>query len=45
MPDIMNAGVLVIGHGLATASEAAAHGKSVILMDWEGEQSIGGQAF
>ena len=48
MPEILKADVIVIGHGLAglvAASEAAARRKSVILMDQEGEQSIGGQAF
>jgi predicted oxidoreductase len=40
--------VIVIGAGLAglvAASEIAALGKRVILVDQEGEQSLGGQAF
>ena len=44
----LKADVIVVGHGLAglvAASEAAARGRSVLLMDQEGEQSIGGQAF
>lgn len=48
MAERIKADVIVIGHGLAglvAASEAAARGRSVILMDQEGPQSIGGQAF
>ena len=40
--------VVVIGAGLAglvAASEAADRGRHVILVDQEGEQSLGGQAF
>lgn len=40
--------VIVVGHGLAglvAASEIAAAGKKVLLLDQEGEQSLGGQAF
>ncbi|GAA1502542.1 FAD-binding dehydrogenase [Nocardioides humi] len=42
-----SADVIVVGHGLAglvAASEIAAKGKRVLLLDQEGEQSIGGQA-
>lgn len=42
------ADVIVIGAGLAglvAASEAAQRGRKVLLLDQEGEQSIGGQAF
>ncbi|MEM7441308.1 MAG: FAD-binding dehydrogenase [Pseudomonadota bacterium] len=48
MAEVLKADVLVIGHGLSglvAASEAASRGKSVILLDQEGEQSLGGQAF
>ncbi|WP_433607532.1 FAD-binding dehydrogenase [Dactylosporangium sp. CA-139114] len=44
----MDADVIVIGAGLAglvAAAEVADAGKRVILLDQEGEQSIGGQAF
>jgi predicted oxidoreductase len=40
--------VIVVGAGLAglvAASEAADAGRSVLLLDQEGEQSLGGQAF
>lgn len=40
--------VIVVGAGLAglvAASEVVAHGKRVIVLDQEGEQSLGGQAF
>lgn len=40
--------VIVIGAGLAglvAAAEAVARGRKVLLLDQEGEQSIGGQAF
>ncbi|MCG7573392.1 FAD-binding dehydrogenase [Phaeobacter sp. CNT1-3] len=40
--------VIVVGAGLAglvAASEAAARGRQVLLLDQEGEQSLGGQAF
>lgn len=43
-----DADVIVIGAGLAglvVATEAAARGKSVLLLDQEGPQSIGGQAW
>jgi predicted oxidoreductase len=43
-----DADVIVVGAGLAglvAASEAASAGRSVILLDQEGEQSLGGQAF
>jgi predicted oxidoreductase len=46
--DPMDADVLVIGAGLAglvAAAEAADRGLSVIILDQEGEQSLGGQAF
>ena len=44
----MDCDVLVIGAGLAglvAASEAAAGGRKVIVLDQEGEQNLGGQAF
>src|SRR5262245_43025000 len=44
----MNADVIVVGAGLAglaAAAEAADAGRSVLLIDQEGEQSLGGQAF
>ncbi|WP_157785382.1 FAD-binding protein, partial [Sinorhizobium fredii] len=44
----MDCDVLVIGAGLAglvAASEAAALGRKVIVLDQEGEQNLGGQAF
>ena len=44
----MDADVIVVGHGLAglaAAAEVADAGRSVILVDQEGEQSLGGQAF
>ncbi|MFC6154725.1 FAD-binding dehydrogenase [Nocardioides yefusunii] len=43
----MNADLVVVGHGLAglvAAAEAADRGRSVLLVDQEPEQSIGGQA-
>jgi uncharacterized protein len=44
----MDADVIVVGHGLAglaAAAEAADAGRRVLLVDQEGEQSLGGQAF
>lgn len=44
----MDADVVVVGAGLAglvAAAEAADAGRSVVLVDQEGEQSLGGQAF
>ena len=44
----MEADVIVVGAGLAglvAAAEAADLGRSVLLVDQEGEQSLGGQAF
>jgi predicted oxidoreductase len=44
----MQADVVVVGAGLAglvAAAEAANAGRSVVLVDQEGEQSLGGQAF
>ena len=44
----MRADVVVVGAGLAglvAAAEAADAGRSVLLLDQEGEQNIGGQAF
>lgn len=44
----MNADVIVVGAGLAglvAAAELVEAGKSVVLVDQEGEQGIGGQAF
>lgn len=44
----MNADVIVVGAGLAglvAAAEAADAGRSVLLLDQEGGQSLGGQAF
>ena len=44
----MQTDVLIIGHGLAglvAATEAIARGRKVIVLDQEGRQSIGGQAF
>ena len=44
----MDADVIVVGHGLAglaAAAEVADAGRRVILVDQEGEQSLGGQAF
>ena len=43
-----DADVLIIGAGLAglvAAAEAADAGRTVLLVDQEGEQSRGGQAF
>src|SRR5690348_8912798 len=43
-----DADVIVIGAGLAglvAAAEAADAGKRVLILDQEGEQSLGGQAF
>src|SRR6476660_7990146 len=45
---VETADVLVVGAGLAglvAAAEAADAGRSVVLVDQEGEQSLGGQAF
>ena len=44
----MNCDVLVVGAGLAglvAATEAADRGRKVIVIDQEGEQNLGGQAF
>ncbi|MGB7287192.1 MAG: FAD-binding dehydrogenase [Salaquimonas sp.] len=44
----LEADVIIVGGGLAglvAACEAAGRGKSVIILDQEGEQSLGGQAF
>ncbi|HET7723703.1 MAG TPA: FAD-binding dehydrogenase [Propionibacteriaceae bacterium] len=44
----MDADVVVVGAGLAglvAAAEAADAGRSVVVVDQEGEQSLGGQAF
>ncbi|MCL2583707.1 MAG: FAD-binding dehydrogenase [Streptosporangiales bacterium] len=44
----MDADVIVVGHGLAglvAAAEAADAGRKVLLLDQEGEQALGGQAF
>src|SRR3954454_18145891 len=44
----MEADVIVVGHGLAglaATAELAEAGKRVLLIDQEGEQSLGGQAF
>lgn len=44
----MDADVIVVGTGLAglvAASELTAAGRKVLLLDQEGEQSLGGQAF
>ncbi len=44
----MDADVIVVGHGLAglaAAAEVADAGRRVLLLDQEGEQSLGGQAF
>ena len=44
----MDADVIVVGAGLAglaAAAEVADAGRSVLLVDQEGEQSLGGQAF
>lgn len=44
----MDADIIIIGAGLAglvAASEAADRGKRVIILDQEGEQNLGGQAF
>jgi uncharacterized protein len=43
-----NADIIVVGHGLAglvAAAEAADAGRSVLLVDQEPEQALGGQAF
>ena len=48
MSQVTKADVVIVGQGLAglvAASEAAARGRSVLLLDQEGEQSLGGQAF
>ncbi len=44
----MDTDVIVVGHGLAglaAAAEVADAGRRVVLVDQEGEQSLGGQAF
>lgn len=44
----MDADIIIIGAGLAglvAAAEAADRGKRVIMLDQEGEQNLGGQAF
>jgi uncharacterized protein len=44
----MDADVIVVGHGLAglaAAAEVADAGRHVVIVDQEGEQSLGGQAF
>ena len=44
----MDADVIIVGAGLAglvAANELAARGKHIILLDQEGEQNLGGQAF
>jgi hypothetical protein len=44
----VDADVIVVGHGLAglaAAAEAAEAGRKVLLLDQEGEQALGGQAF
>lgn len=44
----IDADVIVVGHGLAglaAAAEAAEAGRKVLLLDQEGEQSLGGQAW
>lgn len=44
----MDADVIIVGAGLAglvAAAEAADRGKQVIVLDQEGEQNLGGQAF
>src|SRR6476620_817029 len=44
----MDTDVIVVGHGLAglaAAAEVADAGRSVVLVDQEPEQSLGGQAF
>lgn len=46
--DAMDADVIVVGAGLAgltAATEAADAGRRVLLVDQEGEQNLGGQAF
>jgi predicted oxidoreductase len=48
MPNTAAADLIVVGAGLAglvAAAEAADHGRSVLLVDQEPEQSLGGQAF
>ncbi|MBO0821806.1 MAG: FAD-binding protein, partial [Nocardiopsaceae bacterium] len=45
---VVDADVIVVGHGLAglaAAAEAAEAGRTVLLLDQEGEQALGGQAF
>jgi predicted oxidoreductase len=45
---VLDADVVVVGAGLAgvvAAAEAADAGRTVVLLDQEGEQSLGGQAF
>ncbi|KQX75089.1 FAD-binding dehydrogenase [Aeromicrobium sp. Root472D3] len=44
----MDADIIVVGAGIAgltAAAEAADRGRSVVLVDQEGEQNLGGQAF
>ncbi|MEM9011960.1 MAG: FAD-binding dehydrogenase [Pseudomonadota bacterium] len=48
MTERIEADVAIVGAGLAgmvAAAEAVARGRSVLLLDQEGEQSLGGQAF
>ena len=48
MSQSYTADVIVIGAGLAglvAASRAVERGRSVLVLDQEGDQSIGGQAF
>ena len=48
MSQLLNADVIVIGAGLAglvAANELAEKGATVIVLDQEGEQNLGGQAF
>jgi predicted oxidoreductase len=45
---VIDADVIVVGHGLAglaAAAEAAEAGRKVLLLDQEGEQALGGQAW
>lgn len=48
LPDAVSADAIVVGAGLAglvAAAELADAGRTVLLLDQEGEQSLGGQAF
>lgn len=48
MDPAMDAGVIVVGAGLAgltAAAEVADAGRTVVLLDQEAEQSLGGQVF